>query len=342
MKLRTIARALSLPCSAALLVGCGAAAGAEADSVEASQTTCAREVIASEVVVHNALGAIHGTLEVPAGCGPFPAVVILPGSGGGDRDGNSASGRTDMYRKLARGLAEQGVASIRYDKAGVGPSAGAAPANERDFRFEMGADDAALWVPFVRSDPRVARVFVAGHSEGAHLAALVAETHPVDGVIAIAGAGRPIGDVLREQLARQGFDAETLAQIEDVLARLERGELVEPLPFTAPSLRALFRPSVQPYFVSWMARDPAEDLGALDVPVLIVQGTTDIQVKVVDAERLAAANPEAELRILDGMNHVLKAATLEPASQARAYSDPSLPVVPELFDALLPFLGGAR
>lgn len=290
----------------------------------------------AEITVENGLGALAGTLEVPAGCGPFPAVVIIPGSGPTDRDGNSVLGvSANTYKLLAEGLRDRGIASIRYDKAGIGGSVSAAPRAEEDMRFEMGADDAALWVKKLRDDGRFATVTVVGHSEGSLLGMLVARTTAIDGYVSIAGAGRRIGDVLREQLA--GLPDEDRARAYEILEQLERGERVADVPQT-PLFLNLFRPSVQPYIISWMKLDPAVELQAVAAPVLLVQGTTDTQVPVRDAELLAAARPDAELVIIEGMSHTLKEATLDPASQQAAYTDPSLPVMPRLLEALASFI----
>ncbi|WP_437572351.1 alpha/beta fold hydrolase [Sorangium sp. So ce542] len=342
--------ALVLSCAVALAgspfgVGCGAgeaesSAGGdgalpdEAEQPPAPDTPpCPEAATSVDLTVENAYGTLEGTLEVPAGCGPFPSVVILPGSGPTDRDGNQAAAgiAADTYRLLAEGLRDRGIASIRYDKAGIGGSASAAPRSEQEMRFEMGADDAVLWVKALRGDGRFATVAVVGHSEGSLLGMLAAQAIEVDGYVSIAGAGRPIGEVLRDQLA--GLPDEDRERAYEILGRLEAGELVEDVPKTELFL-SLFRPSVQPYIISWMKHDPAVELAAVKAPVLLLQGTADIQVGVQEAERLAGARPDARLVLIEGMSHTLKAATLSSASQQAAYTDPSLPVVPRVLEEI--------
>ncbi|WP_437735726.1 alpha/beta hydrolase [Sorangium sp. So ce1335] len=345
---------VALSCAAALawpLLGAGCGAGGDASppggsgappgdggSPPGPDVPACPEATSVDVTVENARGALEGTLEVPAGCGPFPAVVIIAGSGPTDRDGNQpATGLlADSYKLLAEGLRDRGIASIRYDKAGIGRSASAAPRTEQEMRFEMGADDAALWVEKLRGDGRFATVTVVGHSEGSLLGMLVAQRTAIDGYVSIAGAGRPIGDVLREQLAR-GLqqDPALLETANGILDQLEQGQPVEDVP---TSLMSLFRPSVQPYLISWMKYDPAAEIQAVTAPVLLLQGTTDTQVNVEDAELLAGARPDAELVVVEGMSHTLKAATLSSASQNAAYTDPSLPVVPRVLEALEAFI----
>ncbi|WP_438018820.1 alpha/beta fold hydrolase [Sorangium sp. So ce315] len=330
----------TLPCATALALsllgaGCGAGTG---DGGSPPDTPPCPEAASVDVTVENAYGALKGTLEVPAGCGPFPAVVIIAGSGPTDRNGNQAAAGlvTDSYKLLAEGLRDRGIASIRYDKAGIGGSVSAAPRAEQDVRFEMGADDAALWVEKLRGDGRFATVTVVGHSEGSLLGMLVARRTEIDGYVSIAGAGRRIGDVLREQLARAfQQDPALLETANGILDQLEQGQPVEDVP---SSLMNLFHPSLQPYVISWMKYDPAAELKAMTAPALLLQGTTDVQVPVQDAELLAAARPDAELVVVDGMSHTLKAATLSTASQNAAYTDPSLPVVPRVIEALEAFI----
>ena len=102
-------------------------------------------------------------------------------------------------------------------------------------------------------------------------------------------------------------------------------------------LVALYRPSVQPYLISWFKYDPAREIVALEIPVLIVQGTTDLQISVDDAKQLAAAKNDAKLRLIDGMNHVLKHATT-PEEQQAAYTDPSLPIEARAVEEITGFL----
>jgi pimeloyl-ACP methyl ester carboxylesterase len=274
----------------------------------------------------NARGALDGTLDVPTGCGPFPVVLVIPGSGPTDRDGNSTAGISPAsYKLLAEGLATSGIASLRYDKAGIGASVSAAPPSESMMVFEMGADDAAILVTALRADKRFSKVIVLGHSEGSLLGMLAAERTPIDGFVSVAGAGRPIAAILRDQLAASITDPSLLATADSILDALAQGQTVANVP---ASLQSLFRPSVQPYIISWMKYDPAQEITKVKAPVLIVQGTTDIQVSVQDAKLLAAARPDATLDLIDGMNHVMKAATLDTASQNAAYTDPTLPLVP--------------
>src|SRR5690606_26434527 len=99
-----------------------------------------------------------------------------------------------------------------------------------------------------------------------------------------------------------------------------------------------YRPSVQPYLISWFAVDPVAAVAALEVPVLITQGTTDIQVAVSEVDSLRSGRPDARVAIIEGMNHVLKLVPADPTEQAASYSNPALPVAPALVDSIAGFI----
>jgi fermentation-respiration switch protein FrsA (DUF1100 family) len=289
------------------------------------------------VTLDTPTGKIAGTLVVPASSKPVPLVVIIAGSGPTDRDGNSRllPGSNNSLKLLAEGLRDRGIATLRYDKRGIAGS-GKAGMSENALRFDMFADDAAGWVRKLRPDARFSTITVAGHSEGSLLGMLATQRAQADAFVSIAGAGRPAGVLLREQLAKQPLTPELLAFSNRAIDALVAGRTIDSVP---PALVSLFRPSVQPYLVSWLPLDPAALVKALNVPVLITQGTADIQVSVRDAEMLAAAQPKAKLVLVNGMNHVFKTpAGSDPASQQASYSDPSLPVARELTDAIATFV----
>lgn len=281
------------------------------------------------VQLETSTGTIHGTLVVPSERGPHPAAVIIAGSGPTDRDGNSAilGGANNSLKLLAEGLAERGVASVRFDKRGVAASAAAGP-SEADLRFDTYVDDAAAWFQHLESDPRLDAVAFVGHSEGSAIGMIAAQRVDAEAFVSIAGIARGAAEVLRDQLRPQ-LTPELWEESERILAELEAGRTVESVP---PQLYILYRPSVQPYLISWLRYVPAEEIGKLDAAVLVAQGTNDVQVGMAEAEALHAAHPGAELLIVEGMNHVLKLVPADAAAQQASYTDPSLPVAPELIE----------
>lgn len=287
-----------------------------------------------EVHITTLTGTLHGTQIIPASNVPGPAVLIIAGSGPTDRNGNSSlAGQNNSLKLLAEGLADHGIASIRYDKRGIGESAASGP-EEADLRFDTYVEDAALWIQQLQADSRFSSVTVIGHSEGSLIGMLATQKTGADAFVSIAGPAQTASQLLRDQLRPSLPDA-LWQQNEQILAALEQGNIVTSVP---PELNALYRSSVQPYLISWFRYTPAQEIRRLTVPVLIVQGTTDIQVPVSEAQALKMAKPDAELRIIEGMNHVLKAVSLDPEQQNASYSDPTLPVVPELVEEISQFI----
>lgn len=291
-----------------------------------------------EVHITTLTGTLHGTQIIPASNVPEPAVLIIAGSGPTDRNGNSSlAGQNNSLKLLAEGLAGYGIASIRYDKRGIGESAAAGP-EEADLHFDTYVEDAALWIQRLQADSRFSSITVTGHSEGSLIGMLATPKTGANAFVSIAGIAQTASQVLRDQLRLRLPDA-LWQQNEQILAALEQGKRVTSIP---PELNALYRSSIQPYLISWFRYTPAQEIRRLTVPVLIVQGTTDIQVSVREAQDLKRAKPDAELRIIEGMNHVLKAVPLDPEQQNASYSEPTLPVVPELVEGISRFIHSSR
>jgi pimeloyl-ACP methyl ester carboxylesterase len=282
-------------------------------------------------------GTIHGTLLLPADASietPVPVVLIIAGSGPTNRNGNSAllAAGNDSLKMLAEALAEAGFASVRYDKRGIAASA-AAGLVEADLRFEHYVEDASAWLLQLSGDSRFSSVGVIGHSEGALIGMLAAEKAAVP-FVSIAGAATDAATLIRHQL-QDRLPAELAAPAEQILAALEAGELVADVP---PQLAWLYRPSVQPYMISWIKYDPSEEIKKLSAPCLILQGTTDVQVSWSDAEALHAANGACDINVIGGMNHIMKAVPDDLQQQIASYSDPSLPLEPKFTVILVDFL----
>ena len=296
-------------------------------------------LLAEPVALETPSGALHGTLEIPQTASPLPIALIIAGSGPTDRDGNTIylSGANNSLKLLAQGLAAKGIASVRYDKRGVGESAKAV-AKESDLRFDTLIDDAVMWGRQLRRDKRFSSLIIIGHSEGSLIGIVAARKLGADALVSIAGAARPAAQIILEQVRSQ-LSPELMKQTEDIVRALNEGKTVASI---SPELNALFRPSVQPYLISWFRYDPAQELNKLSMPVLIVQGTTDIQVSVHAAELLSKAKPSARLLIIEGMNHVLKAVPNDREKQISSYADPTLPIVPTLIRDICFFVASLR
>lgn len=289
--------------------------------------------IEKEVTLPTPSGDLFGLLTISQKAQNMPLVIIVAGSGPTDHDGNSPMGvKAAPYKMLAEDLADVGISALRFDKRGIGKSA-QAMVSEYELRFDHYIDDVVAWVEEMRKDQHFSKIIIAGHSEGSLIGMVAAEKAKADGFISIAGPGRPIDQVLAEQL--QNAPESMKEEIGMVMQSLKKGETVESV---SMALFSIFRPSVQPYLINWMQYDPAVEIEKLRVPVLIIHGATDIQVPESDAELLASVKYDAELTIFENMNHVLKDAEADPAKNMATYGDPALPLSRGLVEVIADFI----
>jgi hypothetical protein len=285
------------------------------------------------ITLETKTGKIYGTLCTPVKFSKIPIVLIIAGSGPTDRDCNSDLGiKTNAYKILAHKLSNMGIATVRYDKRGVAASKDAMT-TEADLRFDTYIDDAKAWVELLKTDKRFSEVDIIGHSEGSLIGMNVATTD-VGKYISLAGAGQSADKILKLQLAdklpKMGRD--TAFRMLDTLVAGKTISYVDPM------LYSLFRPSVQPYMISWLRHDPQIDIKKLTIPVLILQGTSDLQVDSTDARRLYTANPKAKLILIKGMNHVLRDVGDDKDANMKSYKDPTMPLDQELVNDIASFI----
>jgi pimeloyl-ACP methyl ester carboxylesterase len=291
-------------------------------------------VLQRPISLDTGTGELLGTLLLPKSDKPVPVVLIIAGSGPTDRDGNNSDGgRNDSMKRLALILARHNIASVRYDKRGVAASKPATP-DERNLSIEQYVSDAEAWGQKLKTDPRLGHLILMGHSEGALVASLAAEKAGASAVISIAGTGRPVDQVVREQLQYR-LPPPLLARSEQLIEEIKAGKTDDNVP---DKLQVVFRPSVQPYLISLFRQNPTAAFGQLKVPTLIIQGRNDMQVGVGDAELLLHAKPDSSIAIIDGMNHVLRIVPMDVKRQLASYKDPQLPLASELSDRILKFI----
>lgn len=289
---------------------------------------------------------LHATLQTPDGVERPPIALILAGSGPTDRDGNNPLGVTvGSYRKLADALEAAGIATLRPDKRLIGASHASDP-SEAALRFDDYVNDARAWLAWTATQhtqgtSTFGQLFLIGHSEGSliGLAALQAPPVPVAAFVSVAGPGENLAAIVRRQLhANPANPAALVAEGDRILDALLRGQTVAQV--SAP-LAGLFRPSVQPYWISELKFDPVTLIRQVTLPTLIIQGDRDLQVGVADAQKLAAAQPAAKLVIVPGMNHVLVDAPPDSAGNQATYAQPDRPLSADLITTLITFLKSA-
>ncbi len=278
-------------------------------------------------------GTLYGELETPEGKGPFPVMIIIPGSGPTDRNGNTLAGDNNSLKYVAEALADKGIASVRYDKRGAGKNKEVL-GSEEDTNYDLFVDDAVAWIKLLRENKQFTGIAVIGHSQGSLTGMLAAQKESIDAFISLDGAGRTIDKVMYDQLSEQLSD-DLLQESREIMKKVKAGEVVNDI---STDLQSVFRPSVQPFLTSWMKYDPEKEIQKLDVPTLIVNGKNDIQVPVSEAKILQNAKPDADMLLIEKMNHVLKAAPKDRNENIATYSDPDLPLADGLIDGMMKFL----
>lgn len=282
-------------------------------------------------------GPLKGTLLTP-NQKTTAIVLIVPGSGPTDRDGNNPLGvHASPYRLLAEGLAAKGFATLRIDKRGMFTSAMAVE-DANAVTIADYVDDVRAWVKVLRRQMYNPCIWILGHSEGGLVALASAQEEDVCGVVLIATPGRPMGEVLRGQLNANPENEMLLKQALPIIDALEHRRRVD-ITNMHPALQNLFNPSVQGFLINAFSYNPCQLISTISKPVLVLQGQRDLQVKDTDARLLKAANPQASLVILPNMNHVMKEVISDDRKvNIASYAEPALPLAPGLIDSIEHFL----
>ena len=290
------------------------------------------------IVLKTGTGDIYGTVAMPEGGKKVPVVLILAGSGPTNRDCNNLSLglNTNAYKLLADSLLQAGIASVRYDKRGAGESIKAMK-SEESVTFDDIVNDAIGYIKMLKEDPRFSKVIVLGHSEGALIGMIAAGKEKTAAYISLSGAGERIDKILERQIGKQSKELSDKSKI--VLDSLASGYHVQNID---PALNTYFRPGMQPYILAWLKYNPQQEIKKLNMPILIMQGTTDLQVDVADAEKLKKACPKATLKIVNGMNHVLKQAPIAIKDNIPTYSNPAYPLCPGFMPEILKFISSIK
>ena len=272
---------------------------------------------------------VQGTLLSPNGENQPPLAILIAGSGPTDRDGNQAQFKNNSLKYLAEGLAQKGIATFRYDKRVIA-QINKATVQEEKMTFEDEVNDALLVVNHFKD--KYKNIILIGHSEGALVGLLVAQKVVVSKFVSISGAGNSSATLIEEQIGKNAPQLKEESQ--KIISQLRKGELVDNI---SPYLAPVFRKSVQPYLISWFKYEPAKEIAKLQIPILIVQGTNDLQVEDKEAQLLKEAQPKAQLLLIEGMNHVLKKVkTLE--ENQLSYLNPDLPISGELVEGIASFI----
>lgn len=320
--------------SGLLLTG---AAFAQDASVHTASPDDAAALGDREVRIDGPEGAVVGSYRA-SGKDAAPLVVIIAGSGPTDRDGNNPLGvMANSYKLLAEGLAAKGIDTIRYDKRGMAASASALT-NPNAVTIADYATDALAFAEQGIAASGLSCAWLLGHSEGGLIALAAPNTPNICGLILVATPGRPVGDVLRDQLKANPANALLLDQALAAITSLEAGEAVDDSTLH-PALLPLFNKNVQPFVIDLMSYNPQQIMAQVDKPVLLLFGDKDIQTADSEGALLKAANDSAALVVLPDVNHVLKTVTGDDvASNFAAYQNPDLPLADGVVDTVADFI----
>ena len=256
--------------------------------------------------------------------------IFIAGSGPTDRNGNALPiMTTNAYKLLAEGLSQNKQNIFTYDKRAVALSK-KKDAPENEGIFEDNVNDLNLIINTLKK--RFSSITLIGHSEGALVALLAANDPSVTKYISISGPGETIDKTLSKQIAKNAPFLQK--QSDEILSELKKGNTVDNV---IPMLQSLFRPSVQPYLISWIKFDPAIEIKKLNKPILIIQGDKDLQVDLEQGKLLHQANPKSTIVTLAGMNHVFKDIEKD-EDNMKSYNNGTLPIHTELVPTILNFI----
>lgn len=260
-------------------------------------------------------------------------LIVSVGSGPTDRFGNQAGAENNSIKFLAEELAKKGIAVFSYDKRFF------VLASKPDFKEEMLSfedmiTDAKSVTQYFQNKKNIKKIYLLGHSEGALVMSVAAQDPSftkLKGYISLCGPGQKAGTVIVEQIGKQApFLKEETQKAVDKLNKGETFKLENQM------LASLFRESVQPYLISWFKYDPAGEIAKIKAPILIVQGTSDLQVSENEAKILASAAKIEKPITIEKMNHVLKIVNSQQENRS-AYSDKTKPVSTELIAQISTF-----
>lgn len=258
-------------------------------------------------------------------------VLMIAGSGPTDRDGNNPSMKNNSLKMLSDSLLLQGISTFRFDKRGVAQSQ-IKDLKEEEMNIDTMVEDVKKWIDLLSSQSN-RKIIVLGHSEGSLIGMLASKNNEkVKGFISLAGPGSSADSIIMQQIGSRM--PALLPQTTSYLSILKKGQRIDSVD---KMMYMLFRPSVQPYMISWINKNPCVEITKLSMPILILQGDQDLQVNVSDADKLAQCAPNAKKVILKDMNHVMKEVHSFMENQT-SYADPNKPLHSQLTKEIKSFL----
>lgn len=295
-------------------------------------TLIAYSQVTDTLIVENKNVKLHTVLTRPNHTDSPALAIIIAGSGPTDLNGNQPNMKNNSLLWLSNDLVKNNIATVRFDKRGIAKSP-MVGYGESDLNIELYADDVTALINYFRQKG-FRDIYLIGHSEGSLIGLIAAQKLTIKGFISLCGAGNPADILLKKQLKPQ-LPPDFFNQVESIIDSLKNGNRVKNVP---PQLNSLFRPSVQPYLISWFKYNPAELIKNIGCPTLIIQGDKDLQVDIQEAETLGKYLPNGKPILIKEMNHVLKTIPGDIQENAASYTNPDLPVNKELTKNIIEFI----
>ena len=273
---------------------------------------------------------IDGTLLIPNNSEKPNLVIIIGGSGPTDRNGNQNFMRNNSLKKLAEGLSNNNIATYRYDKRIVKQLKHGNI--DKNIMFDDFVTDAGSVIDYFKKTHSFNKIYVLGHSQGS-LVGMLAAKNKADGFISIAGVAQPIDSIVIEQIEKT-YPVFT-NDAKRIFTTLRTGKKTDDYP---KELAAIFNKDIQPFMINWMQYNPVDEIKKLKLPILIIAGTSDLQVEVKEANLLKEAVPSASLKIIDKMNHVMVPIQGDNLENSKSYDEPLRKLSPELIEDITEFV----
>jgi len=279
-------------------------------------------------------GQISGTLAMPATVkGKIPVVIIVGDAGPTDRDGNNEkTGITcSPYKTLAYDLAKNGIAALRYDKRLVGESTSSI--KESQLRIDDYSDDVVSLIGMLDGDPRFSKIILFGHGEGALVNMIASIGQPIKGYISAEGASEQADKIIMDQMkSKPQYQAD---EVKAILDSMRKGKLTDNVD---PAIYYVASPAKQNFIMSWCRLVPTRGVKGMKVPVLIIQGTTDLAVSTDNGEKLKKSKSDASFLLIKGMNHIFKDAPADPDQNIATYTKDNIPLSAALVPGIVEFI----
>ena len=273
---------------------------------------------------------IDGTLLSPNNVKKPNLAIIIAGSGPTDRDGNQNFLKNNSLKKLAVNLTNNNIATYRYDKRIVKQL----KSNnlDKNIIFDHFVTDAKSVIDYFKNTKNFNKIYVIGHSQGS-LVGMLAAKDRADGFISLAGAGQSIDQVIIEQVNKTApnFTEDT----KRIFKTLKEGKTTTDYPM---ALSSIFNIEIQKFMINWMKYNPTEVLSTLNIPILVINGTKDLQVSETEAKLLKEANKDATLKIIENMNHVLVTIEGDDLENSKSYAETQRPIAEGLIDTITNFI----